>query len=181
MPFYIKELGASSTDQAVLWSGLVLAGGAGVMAVVAPIWGLLADRHGRKPMVLRAMFAAMVTVGLMGLATEPWQLVALRMVEGAFTGTVAASTALVASSAPKERLGFALGMIQTAVIAGASIGPFLGGISADLVGYRSTFYLSAAVLGSAGLIVLLLVHEQFRPVLRAPNAVWQRSGRPGSG
>jgi MFS transporter, DHA1 family, multidrug resistance protein len=121
MPFYIKELGASSTDQAVLWSGLVLAGGAGVMAVVAPIWGLLADRHGRKPMVLRAMFAATVTVGLMGLATEPWQLVALRMVEGAFTGTVAASTALVASSAPKERLRFA-------------IGPFLGGISADLVG-----------------------------------------------
>jgi MFS transporter, DHA1 family, multidrug resistance protein len=166
LPFYLKELGADSTEQAVLWSGLVQAGGAGVMVIAAPFWGFVADRRGRKPMVLRAMFAAMITVGLMAFATEPWQLVALRMVEGAFTGTVAASTALVASSAPRDRLGFALGLIQTAVFSGASLGPFLGGLFANQFGFRPTFLISALFLGSAGIIVIFFVKERFTPMPR---------------
>src|SRR5215216_2675445 len=93
LPFYLKDLGADSVDQVAVWSGLINAGGAGVMAITAPIWGVISDRHGRKPMVLRSMFAATITVGLMGFATAPWQLLSLRFVEGAFTGTVTASTA----------------------------------------------------------------------------------------
>lgn len=167
MPFYLKDLGASTTDQAALWAGLVQAAGAGVMVIAAPFWGIFSDRHGRKPMVLRAMFAAMFTVGLMGFATAPWQLVALRLVEGALTGTVAASTALIASSAPPERLGYALGLLQTAVFSGASLGPFLGGLLAEQIGYRATFGVSAAVLGSAGLIVYFFVQEHFIPAPRS--------------
>ena len=93
LPFYLKQLGDLDNDQAALWSGFVAAGGAGVMAITAPLWGIVSDRRGRKPMVLRAMFAATMTVGLMGMATAPWHLVGLRLVEGAFTGTVTASTA----------------------------------------------------------------------------------------
>jgi DHA1 family multidrug resistance protein-like MFS transporter len=126
----------------------------------------MADRKGRKPMVLRAMFAAMVTIGLTGLATAPWQILSLRMVEGAFTGTVAASTALVASTAPRERLGYALGMIQTAVFAGASFGPFLGGLMAEHIGYRPTFFIASAFLGLGGVLVLFTVHERFTPAPR---------------
>src|SRR5215207_9609450 len=95
LPFYLKGLGGLDNDQAALWSGYVAAGGAGVMVVTAPLWGIVSDRRGRKPMVLRAMFAAMMTVGFMGIATEPWHLLGLRLIEGAFTGTVTASTALV--------------------------------------------------------------------------------------
>jgi MFS transporter, DHA1 family, multidrug resistance protein len=163
MPFFLKDLGAAEIEQATLWSGLVQAAGAGVMAFAAPFWGIVADRRGRKPMVLRAMFAATITIALMGFATAPWQLVALRMVEGAFTGTVAASTALVASSAPKERLGYALGMIQTAVFTGASLGPFLGGLFAHYLGYRTTFFVAGGFLAFAGMLVYFTVQERFTP------------------
>lgn len=166
LPFYLKTLGADSTDSATIWSGLITAGGAGVMAVTAPIWGAVSDRYGRKPMLLRAMFGATFCVGLMGLATAPWHLLALRFLEGALTGTVTASTALVAASAPKEKLGFSLGLVSTAVFSGASLGPFLGGLLADQIGYRPVFVIGGACLGSAGLIVLFFVTEEFTRVAR---------------
>jgi DHA1 family multidrug resistance protein-like MFS transporter len=169
LPFYLKQLGGLDTDQAALWAGLVAAGGAGVMAITAPLWGIVSDRRGRKPMVLRAMFAAALTVGLMGIATAPWHLLALRLWEGAFTGTVTASTALVAAAAPKDRLGYSLGLISMAVFSGASLGPFIGGILADWIGYRATFGVSSACLASAGLIVLFFVRERFTPPVRAPR------------
>jgi len=105
----------------------------------------------------------------MAFAATPWQMVTLRMIEGAFTGTVAACAALVASTAPKERMGYALGMIQTAVFVGASIGPFLGGVLADLIGYRLTFMCSALLFAIGALIVLFFVHEVFTPVERGPE------------
>jgi DHA1 family multidrug resistance protein-like MFS transporter len=168
LPFYLRDLGAESTREAVLWTGWINAGGFGVMVVAQPIWGWVSDRRGRKPMLLRAMFAAMVTVGLMGFATEPWHLLGLRMVEGAFTGTVAASTALVASSAPRARLGYSLGLVQTAVFSGASLGPFLGGVLSVQIGYRATFVVSGVILGAAGALVWLLVTERFVPAARGP-------------
>ena len=163
LPFYLADLGASSTDEQAIWAGLINAGGAGVMAITAPIWGAVADRRGRKPMLLRSMFAAMVTIALMGLATAPWHLVGLRLLEGALTGTVTAATALVAATAPKDRLGFSLGMIQTAVFSGSSLGPLFGGVLADQIGYRATFLVGGAMLGASGLIVLLVVKERFVP------------------
>ncbi len=163
LPFFLKELSGGDLEQATLWSGLVLAGGAGVMIFAQPVWGIVADRKGRRPMVLRAMFAAMITVFLTGLAQAPWQILSLRMVEGAFTGTVAASTALVATSAPRDKLGYALGMIQTAVFAGSSLGPFLGGLLAEHIGFRPTFFIASGFLGLAGLIVLFTVQERFTP------------------
>jgi DHA1 family multidrug resistance protein-like MFS transporter len=166
LPFYLKSLGADTSDSAAIWSGLISAGGAGVMAVSAPFWGVVSDRRGRKPMLLRAMFGALFTVGLMGLATAPWHLLALRFLEGALTGTVTASTALVAASAAKEKLGFSLGLVQTSVFSGASLGPFLGGLLADQIGYRPTFAVSGACLGTAGIIVFLFVQEEFTPVKR---------------
>ncbi|MGH2558757.1 MAG: MFS transporter [Thermomicrobiales bacterium] len=176
LPFYLQDLGDLSTDDAAIWSGLINAGGAGVMALTAPIWGVVADRYGRRPMVLRAMFASACTLGLMAFATAPWHLLALRFVEGAFSGTVTASTALVAASSPKERLGFSMGLVQTAVFSGASLGPLFGGILADQIGYQATFAVASAMLAGGGLIVLLLVQERFTPQPRGPErgfgAVW---------
>lgn len=163
LPFYLGDLGVTTADGQALWSGAINAGGAGLMAITAPLWGIVADRHGRRPMLLRATFAATCTVGLMGLATQAWHLLALRLVEGALTGTVTASTALVAATTPKARLGYALGMVQTAVFAGSSLGPLVGGVLADRIGARPTFAVASACLGSAALIVLFLVRERFVP------------------
>ncbi|MEZ4500565.1 MAG: MFS transporter [Thermomicrobiales bacterium] len=163
LPFFLKDLTGDDIAHTTLWSGLVLSGGAGVMIFAQPVWGIVADRKGRRPMVMRAMFAAMITVFLTGLAQAPWQILGLRMIEGAFTGTVAACTALVATSAPREKLGYALGMIQTAVFAGASFGPFIGGMLAAHLGFRPTFFIAAGFLGIGGLIVLFAVQERFTP------------------
>ena len=163
LPFYLDDLGAKTTEAQALWSGLINAGGAGVMAVTAPFWGAFADRYGRKPMLLRAMLAAMVTIGLMALATAPWHLLALRLIEGSLTGTVSAATALVAAGTPKDRLGYGLGLIQTAVFSGASLGPLAGGLLADQLGYRPTFLVASLMMATAAVLVYALVHEEFTP------------------
>jgi len=125
---------------------------------------MLADRHGRKPMVMRATFAGAVLTALMVLVTNVQQLVLLRMLQGALTGTVAAATTLVAGVVPKQYSGFALGSLQTAIAIGGSLGPLLGGIVADSLGYRSSFYITALLLLTSGILVTLLVHEDFHPV-----------------
>ena len=170
LPFFLGDLGLDSTNEQALWSGLINAAGAGTMAITAPIWGMMADRVGRKPMLMRAQFAAFVTIGLMGFATAPWHLLALRMIEGMFTGTVTAATALVSTTTPKERLGFGLGLIQTAVFSGSALGPLVGGFLADQAGYRATFGIAAGMMLSSGLVTLLLVRENFKPQTGAQRA-----------
>jgi len=166
LPFYIEDLGATSLEAQALWAGVINAGGALVMAISAPLWGIVADRYGRRPMVLRAMFAGSITIGLMSLATSPWHLLILRFIEGGVTGTVTASMTLVASTTPRERMGFGLGMMQMAVFSGGSIGPLAGGILADQIGYRATFVVAGAMLALGGLIVLTMVREQFTRTAR---------------
>jgi DHA1 family multidrug resistance protein-like MFS transporter len=99
----------------------------------------------------------------MGFAQNIWQLVALRSVQGMLTGTVPAATTLVASSAPRERSGYAVGLLQMAVWTGASVGPLLGGYVADTWGYRAAFWVTGALLFVAGLTVWRLVEEDFTP------------------
>jgi DHA1 family multidrug resistance protein-like MFS transporter len=163
LPFFLEDLGADTSSSVALWSGLINAGGAGVMAFTAPLWGAVADRRGRRPMLIRATFFATFTVGLMGLATAPWQLLGLRFVEGALTGTVTAATALVASTSPRDKLGYSLGMIQMAIFSGAAIGPLFGGILGDAIGFRATFFVAGAMLFVACLIVVFVVRENFTP------------------
>ncbi len=163
LPFFIAELGAERLEAQVLWSGAINAGGAAVMAITAPLWGALADRYGRKLMVLRAMVAGSLTIGLMALATSPWQLFALRLIEGGFTGTVTASTTLAATTVPKERLGFGLGLMQMAVFSGSAVGPLIGGVLADAIGYRATFALAGSLLLISAVLVFFLVEERFEP------------------
>jgi len=167
LPFFIEDLGAQSFEAQALWSGVINAGGAAVMAISAPLWGIASDRFGRRPMVLRSMVAGAFTIGLMSLATSPWHLLILRFFEGAFTGTVTASTTLVASTTPRERMGFGLGMMQMAVFSGASVGPLFGGILADQIGYRPTFVVAGSCLFISAIIVLTQVRENFTRPVRA--------------
>lgn len=170
LPFFVADLGVTSAQDQALWAGVINAAGAGVMAVSAPIWGVVADRRGRRPMLLRAMFASVVTVGLMAFATQPWHLVGLRLIEGSLSGTVTAATTLVATTSPKARLGFTLGTVQTAIFAGSSLGPLVGGVLASLIGPRATFLVASSCLGVAGLIVLFVVREHFVPGARVAAA-----------
>ena len=136
------------------------------MAIFAPIWGSVADRYGRKLMVQRAMFGGAVVLTAMGFVQNVWQLAILRAIQGMLTGTVPAATTLVASSTPRERSGYALGLLQTAVWTGASVGPLLGGLVADTWGYRAAFWVTGSLLFLAGLTVWRFVEEDFQPPAR---------------
>ena len=163
MPYYVQELGISGVDQVAFWAGLTTSAQATTMALLAPIWGSLADRYGRKIMVVRAMFGGAIVIGAMGFTQNVYQLLVLRAIQGTLTGTVPASTTLVASSAPPERRGFALGILQMAFYLGNSVGPLLGGLIADTLGYRATFFCTGGLLFVAGILVTALVREQFTP------------------
>ncbi len=164
LPLYVQELGVRDEREIRIWAGAIYSAHAVTMAIFGPIWGALSDRYGRKVMVERAMFSGAVVIALMGLAQSAQHLVLLRLLQGMLTGTVTAANALVATTAPRERAGSALGMLQMAIYVGASAGPLLGGLVADTFGYRAPFWVTGALLFLAGLGVLIFVEEQFQPV-----------------
>jgi DHA1 family multidrug resistance protein-like MFS transporter len=163
LPYYVQELGVTDPGQVEMWSALLFSGQAITMAIFAPIWGSLADRYGRKLMVERAMFGGAVLLCAMGFVRNVQQLAILRALQGCVTGTVPAATTLVASSVPRQRSGYALGLLQMAIYSGASVGPLLGGLVADAFGYRAAFWVTATLLFVAGLGVFFLVEERFEP------------------
>ncbi len=177
IPLYVQTLGVHGDADAARWAGLITAAAAVSMAVVQPIWGNLADRFGRKPMVVRSMLAGSIITTLMGMATSPEQLLLLRFIQGAFTGTIAAANALVAASTPRSRLGYALGVMQMSFFLGASVGPLGGGLIADHFGFRMSFYVAGVLMLVGCLIVTLLVHEDFErpPAGVVRPGVWGQS------
>jgi DHA1 family multidrug resistance protein-like MFS transporter len=173
LPYYVQELGITGLDRVAFWAGLLTTAQATTMAVVAPLWGLLADRYGRKIMVVRAMFGGAVIISLMAAAQNVYQLLILRAIQGMLTGTVPAATTLVASSTPAARRGYALGMLQMAVYLGSTVGPFIGGLVADSLGFRPTFLVTGVLLLVAGVLTSALVREEFSPPARERVHLWE--------
>jgi DHA1 family multidrug resistance protein-like MFS transporter len=167
LPLYVKEIGVSTGGSIEFWAGLVFSSQALTMMLSAPIWGVVADRYGRKPMIVRASLGGALTIAAMGFVQNAEQLVILRVIQGLVTGTIAASNALVAASTPKERSGESLGLLQMGTWVGIAIGPVLGGIIGDHIGFRESFWITAVLLGLAAAGVIFGVHEEFEPQPRA--------------
>ena len=161
LPFYIRDLGVTDESLVPVWAGALMASGSLVMAFFSPLWGWLADRHGRKIMVERAMFGGAIITFAMGMVTDVWQLLILRLLSGATTGTISASIAMVSTLVPKGRLGYALGLMQVAVFLGMTMGPWIGGLLADAIGYRYTFMAGGLILLMGGALVLIWTRERF--------------------
>ena len=164
MPLFLPQLGVHDPARIDLWAGLVAAVTPLVAAFASPLWGRVADRRGRKLMVLRSCFSIAVFIGLMSLVTDVWQFLGLRALMGAFAGFNAATISLVATQVPPGRLGYSLGWLSTGQLVGALIGPLLGGFVADVTGsYRTPFMFTAAICALCGVLTLVLVQERFTP------------------
>lgn len=167
MPFmslYIDTLGDFTPQALNLWSGLAFSATFLVTTLISPWWGRLADQKGRKLMLLRASLGMAVVIGMMGLVTNVYQLVGLRLLQGVFSGYISNATALVATGTPKARSGQVLGTLSTGAVTGQLLGPLLGGVTATAFGYRTTFFITASVLFVVFLLSLFFVHEEFTPV-----------------
>lgn len=161
IPFFVKDLGIESDSEAALWSG-VLATATGVtLFISSPLWGSLADRFGRKNMLLRAYAGATVTITAQALVQNVWQLLALRALQGAFVGTIPAATALVAGGTPMRRMAYALGLVQMAVFTSQTVGPVAGGLMAEAVGFRTTFALGGLLYVVSFVLCFVFVKEEF--------------------
>jgi DHA1 family multidrug resistance protein-like MFS transporter len=157
LPLYVRQLGVTEAGHLERVSGLLFAAPFFSATVATPVWGFLGDRHGRKLMVARASLGLSVATLLMGFAQTVPQLFVLRVAQGAVSGFIAAALALMASRAPREQMGYALGTLQTAIPTGTILGPLVGGTLADFIGYRHVFFVTSAMTLVGGLLVILLV------------------------
>lgn len=163
MPIFVEQLGVKG-DQVAFYSGLAISVSAISAAFVSPIWGILADKYGRKPMMIRAGLAMTITMGGLAIVPNVFWLLFLRFLNGVFTGFVPNATALIASQVPKDRSGYALGTLSTGVVAGTLTGPFVGGFIAEIFGIRNVFLLVGSFLFLAAILTILFIKENFQPV-----------------
>lgn len=159
LPLYVEQLGVTDPSALTLWSGLIFSVTFLISAIVSPMWGSLADRKGRKLMLLRASLGMGVVIFLQAFVTDVWQLFALRALMGLTSGYIPNAMALVATQVPRERSGWALSMVTTAQICGVIMGPLMGGFLADWVGLRAVFLITSGLLLTSFLITFFLIKE----------------------
>ncbi len=163
IPFYVRELGVADLAEVKRWSGLIYAGPFLTATFTVPLWGWMGDRYGRKAMLIRALIGFAATTFLMGFARTAPQLFILRIIQGAASGFIAATLAIVATTTPRKYMGYAMGVLQTSLTTGSIVGPFIGGLLADHIGYRNIFFLTAVFGAASTLLVIFLVHEDPPP------------------
>lgn len=163
LPNYVEHLGSSTGTSVLLLVTLVFSVQALAMMLASPVWGALGDRLGRKRMVERAMYSGAITIVLMAFVSSAEQLVALRLLQGLTTGVMGATTSMVAAAVPRERSGYAMGLMQTGLLSGVSVGPVIGGALAYAFGFRAAFVVTAGLLLVGGLLVSVLIREHFVP------------------
>jgi len=160
LALFIEQLGVKDVHQVDVWAGVISSANFLVSAVLSPFWGAVADRRGKKMMVLRTTLAISFFTFIMGFSRNVWELLFIRMLQGAFSGYSASANALVATTIPEERLGFALGWLSTSAMVGGLLGPLLGGILSDTFhSYRVVFFLTAAFAMTAFALTSFLVRE----------------------
>jgi DHA1 family multidrug resistance protein-like MFS transporter len=162
LPFYVQQLGAPSPAAVIQWSGVAFSATFVGTAVTAPIWGRLADRYGRKPMLIRAAIGMAVVMSLIGLAHTVIELVALRLIAGLVGGYASAAIVMIGTQTPAERSGWALGVLSTGALAGNLVGPLVGGFLSTWLGIRGTFFAGGGLIAVTALLTILVVREDFR-------------------
>lgn len=159
LPYYIQEMGVTDPDRLRLLTGIISSAPAIGMGIMAPIWGIMADRFGKKPMLLRALFSSFVILTALGLVNSVGWVLALRSIQGFLSGTVTAAGALVAAKTPQKNMSFALGILASSTFLGRSIGPAIGGVLAEAVGYKLSFILGGVIMLVAFLLILIFINE----------------------
>lgn len=184
LPLYVEQLGVTDPSSLTLWSGLIFSVTFMVSAIVSPMWGSLADRKGRKLMLLRASLGMGIVIFLQAFVTDVWQLFLLRALMGLTSGYIPNAMALVATQVPRERSGWAMSMVTTAQICGVIMGPMMGGFLADWVGLRAVILITSGLLLTSFLITLFLIKEGGQPRVKKEDKlsgtmVFRSLGNPG--
>ncbi|WP_034423528.1 MFS transporter [Thermanaerosceptrum fracticalcis] len=158
LPRFLEELGLEKNLS--LWSGIMISVNFVTYAIMAPIWGSLADLHGKRVMFMRSGFGIAVTYVFMGLAANHWQLFIFRAMNGLLSGFIPSAIMFVATNTPEEDMGYALGILNTFIALGGIMGPFMGGAMVQYLGLRMIFYISAGLLFIASALAVFGTKER---------------------
>ena len=175
LPLYLQDLGVADPRQAALWAGLTLGVAPLLTSIASPFWGMMADRYGYKLMLQRSLVLFVLITVLMGLARHPWQLFVLRAAHGLLGGFGALSMTLVSITAPQDRMSEAMSMVQSARVLGAAVGPIMGGVLADSLGIRYSFFVTA---GMCALALLIITWGARTDIATGAMASATKGGRP---
>src|SRR6266702_61336 len=162
LPLYVKELGVTDPAEIAVWSGVLMAVTPGLAGLLAPLWGRLADRVGRKLMMVRSLAGFIVTIAAMGLVTSVPQLLVARLVQGIFAGFSVMAMALASVSCPRDKVPVAVGRVQSAQLLSAAVGPAAGGYVASHFGIRYAFFVTAGLCALA-LVALIVLFREIAP------------------
>lgn len=171
LPLFIQTLGVASPQRAGIWAGTATFSQAIMVAIFSPIWGGLADRFGGKLMVLRALYGSSLVFIVLGFVQHVWQILVLFALLGCLSGVNTAIVTMVSAITPRERMGTAIGICQTCVFVGASVGPAIGGVLADAFSYRASIRAGALFMIIAGTTVLVGARETRRTATQVAQRV----------
>lgn len=163
LPFYLQDLGLQDKRSIELWASWIFAANFITAFFFQPFWGGLSDQFGKKPMLLRSGFGMAIVMVLMGFAQSAWHLLLLRLLNGIVSGFQPAAVSLVSTNTPRERIGYAMGILQSGAVAGMILGPMIGGLLAGWIGFRAIFYVTGSLLFFASLLCIFLVKETLEP------------------
>jgi MFS transporter, DHA1 family, multidrug resistance protein len=162
LPLFLLQIGVHQHTE--MWSGLIFSSAFFAGAISSPFWGSVADKYGRKPMIIRAGFVLFVIYTLMAFVTNPYEILGLRILQGLLSGFIPGAIALIGTNTPKNKVGYALSLISSAAASGQIVGPILGGVIAQLVGNRFAFASAGIIVFiSTFLIIFWVTEENFTP------------------
>lgn len=177
IPLFVEQLGVPK-NRVEFYAGLAISVTAFAAAIISPVWGALADRKGRKLMMIRAAVGMTFAMGSLAFVPNVYWLLIMRFLNGILSGYIPNATAMIASQAPREESGWALGTLATGSIAGNLIGPLIGGALAQLFGIRNVFVITGILLLIATILTIFFVKEDFQPVEKkdvlSTKAVFER-------
>lgn len=162
LPIFLLQIGVH--EHIEMWSGLIFSSAFFAGAIATPFWGSMADKYGRKPMIIRAGIALFVIYTLMAFVTNPYQILALRLLQGLLSGFIPGAITLIGTNTPSDKVGYALSLISSASATGMILGPLLGGGMAELVGNRWAFACAGIFVFFATILIIFWVKEEnFKP------------------
>jgi DHA1 family multidrug resistance protein-like MFS transporter len=158
LPLFLFDLGVDESSVHI-WAGVIYSSAFIIGAVMGPFWGGIADKYGKRKMVIRAGISLCIIYALLSIVQTPWQLLMLRLLHGLMSGFVPASMSIVASRTPEKEMGWSLGMMHGGAMFGTIMGPLMGGLLADWFGIRHSFIASSIIMLAAVLAVIVFVTE----------------------
>lgn len=172
-PLYLPHLGISQADIAA-WTGASTAIAAAVGIPFLPLWGALADKYARQPIIVRS-FVAHVIAGLVTIAAgNIWVFVLGRAISSFSLGNSGLMMTTLSERVPQKRMGLAFGVMNSAPPIGALVGPLLGGPIVDARGFQALVALDVVLL----LLVTLAMTFGYRDDYRghATGSIWHMAG-----